>query len=116
MTVRWQLQRLSGVGSVEVSLPLVEKERKAERHANQTGGGNRQPTASQAKAPALELDEENQCDGGEEHVEAEETAHTIGEQIGDEPAWCETMYGEPGPECGVGEGQAKNTEAEEEMT
>jgi hypothetical protein len=114
--VRWQLQRSSGGGAIEVSLPLVEKERKAERHANQTGGRNRQPTASQAKAPALELDEENQGDGGQEDVEAEETAHPIGEQIGDEPAWCETMCGEPRPECGVGEAQAKDTEAEEEMT
>jgi hypothetical protein len=75
MTVRCQLQRSLGGGSIEVSLPLVEKERKAE-----------------------------------------ETAHTIGEQIGDEAAWCETMCGEPRPECGVGEAQAKDTEAEEEMT
>src|SRR6202008_4982603 len=96
--------------TLQPRFPHVQGE--AEGDAHQERRGHRCPHSPHPRAPALDRDERPQHCRGDEHVQGEEGAHPVGEELLDEEAEVEAMLHEEGEELRAREHRSGNTEQE----
>ena len=68
-------------GTIEVRLPPIEEQWKTQRHAHDKRSDDRQPTAVETQPGTFDNDEYSQRHSGQNDVQAEKRADTVGEHV-----------------------------------
>src|SRR5438093_9775582 len=101
---------------IELELPQIKKKRQTERNSDENCTQHRQPKESHPQPPSFTLNEREEHDCRDDHVQSEESGDAIRKKIVHEHRDVQrVMLDDPGNELRIGQNEPEQTEHHVEM-